>query len=302
MSDNPAGADGRDAPDARDAADVRNDADGRSAPDARDDGFAGEVRAELRRDLRSGPPEPDKHELVELRDVWLSFGDHPVLNGITLGVARGETLCILGGSGVGKSTVLRLILRLLLPDEGEVMIEGRDISAVSYVDVLQLRERMGMVFQGSALFDSLSVFDNVAFPLVEHTTMREDAIGARVREVLSFVDLEPDEVLDLLPAELSGGMRKRVAIARAIVHEPPILLFDEPTSGLDPITTRTINELILKLRRELSVCAVVVTHDVRSAAQIATETALLKDGEIVFNGSPEEMFASEDPYVRSFLS
>jgi len=278
-----------------------------SAVDGEAGGAAGgacadEVRTELRRELASDPQEPTKKEIVELRDVWLSFGDHQVLTGVTLGVARRETLCILGGSGVGKSTILRLILRLLLPDEGEVMIEGRDISAVSYVDVLQLRERMGMVFQGSALFDSLNVLDNVSFPLVEHTRMPEDEIEARVREVLTFVDLDPDEILDLLPSQLSGGMRKRVAIARAIVHKPPILLFDEPTSGLDPITTRTINELILKLRRELSVCAVVVTHDVASAARIATETALLKDGEIVFNGSPEEMFASDDPYVRLFLS
>ncbi|MCG8470114.1 MAG: ATP-binding cassette domain-containing protein [Gemmatimonadetes bacterium] len=264
--------------------------------------FAEEVRAEARRELETATTPERSSDLVELRDVRLSFGDNHVLNGITMGVGAGQTLCILGGSGVGKSTVLRLILRLLLPDSGEVLVEGRDISAVSNVDVLELRERMGMVFQGSALFDSLDVFDNVAFPLYEHTGMGDEAIMERVHEVLSFVDLDPDDVLRLLPAELSGGMRKRVAIARAIVHKPPILLFDEPTSGLDPITTRTIDELILKLRRELSVCAVVVTHDIRSAARIATETALLKDGQIIFNGTPEEMFSSEDSYVRTFLS
>ena len=181
-----------------------------------------------------------------------------------------------------------------------MLIEGRNISAVSRTEALELRERMGMVFQGSALFDSLSVFDNVAFPLYEHTELDDEVVRERVREVLSFVDLEPSEVLALLPSELSGGMRKRVAIARAIVHEPPILLFDEPTSGLDPITTRTIDELILKLRRELGVCVVVVTHDVRSASRIATETALLRDGEIIFRGTPEEMHASNDRYVRDF--
>lgn len=266
------------------------------------DAFRRDVREEIRRELDGDPPGDGRREVVGLSDVWLSFGDHTVLRGITLGVAQGETLCILGGSGVGKSTVLRLILRLLLPDRGQVLIEGRDISAVSYDDVLELREHMGMVFQRSALFDSLSVHDNIAFPLHEHTSQSDDEIRDRVREVLSFVDLEPEEVLDLLPAELSGGMQKRVAIARAIVHNPSILLFDEPTSGLDPITTRTIDELILKLRRELSVCAVVVTHDVRSAARIATGTALLKDGEIIFSGTPEEMFASEDAYVRAFLS
>jgi phospholipid/cholesterol/gamma-HCH transport system ATP-binding protein len=238
---------------------------------------------------------------VELRDVWLSYGDNEVLRGINFGVARGETLCILGGSGVGKSTILRLILRLIMPDRGEILLSGRDICTVGFEDVLALRQNMGMVFQASALFDSMNVFDNVAFPLLEHTTLGEDAIRERVEEVLSFVDLKPREVLDLLPAELSGGMRKRVGVARAIVHKPPILLFDEPTSGLDPVTTRTIDDLILKLRRELNVCAVVVTHDIRSAARIATEAALLLDGEITFKGSPEEMFASDDEYVRAFL-
>ena len=238
---------------------------------------------------------------VSLNDVRLAFGEHEVLRGISLDVCRGETLCILGGSGVGKSTILRLILRLLHPTAGQVLIEGRDITSVSQDDVLALRERMGMVFQGSALFDSLTVRDNISFPLYEHTRQRETEIEARVREVLSFVDLDPDDVLDLLPAELSGGMRKRVAIARAIVHEPPILLFDEPTSGLDPITTRTIDQLMLKLRRELNVCSIVVTHDLASASRIATESALLYEGEVIFNGTPEEMFASEIEYVRSFV-
>ena len=270
------------------------------APQPGSEAFEAELRDEIRRELEthgSGPGQPD---IVELRDVWLSFGDHEVLRGVSLGVARGGTLCILGGSGVGKSTILRLMLRLILPDRGEVLIEGRDISAVSRPEALALRERMGMVFQGSALFDSLNVFDNVAFPLYEHSNLEDEEIRERVEEVLSFVDLDPAVVLPLLPSALSGGMRKRVAIARAIVHRPPILLFDEPTSGLDPITTRTIDELILKLRRELHVCVVVVTHDVRSASRIATETALLKDGEIIFNGTPEEMHATDDRYVRAF--
>lgn len=270
------------------------------APPPGSEAFEAELRGEIRRELATHGRGTEEPEIVELRDVWVSFGDRQVLRGVTLGVARGGTLCILGGSGVGKSTVLRLMLRLLLPDRGEVLIEGRDISAVSRPEVLALRERMGMVFQGSALFDSLDVFDNVAFPLYEHTELGEAEIRDRVEEVLSFVDLDPGQVLPLLPSALSGGMRKRVAIARAIVHRPPILLFDEPTSGLDPITTRTIDALILKLRRELRVCVVVVTHDVRSASRIATETALLRDGEIIFYGTPEEMHASEDRYVRDF--
>ncbi|WP_428274593.1 ABC transporter ATP-binding protein [Candidatus Palauibacter sp.] len=269
-------------------------------PEPGSEAFEAELRDEIRRELETHGRGFGGPEIVELRDVWLSFGDHEVLRGVSLGVARGGTLCILGGSGVGKSTILRLMLRLLLPDRGEVLIEGRDISAVSRPEALALRERMGMVFQGSALFDSLNVFDNVAFPLYEHTTLADDKIRERVEEVLSFVDLDPAVVLPLLPSALSGGMRKRVAIARAIAHRPPILLFDEPTSGLDPITTRRIDELILRLRRELHVCVVVVTHDVRSASRIATETALLKDGEIIFSGTPEEMHATEDRYVRAF--
>lgn len=241
------------------------------------------------------------YETVEFRNVWLSFRNHTVLRGITIGVDHGETLCLLGGSGVGKSSILRLILGLTLPDDGEVIVEGQDITNVSRENLLKLRKHIGMVFQGSALFDSLTVFDNVAFALFEHTEMETGEIRQRVDEVLSFVDLDPKKVLTLMPAQLSGGMKKRVAIARAIVHQPNILLFDEPTSGLDPITTRVIDELILKLRAELSVCAVVVTHDVQSASRIATETALLRDGKIIFNGTPAEMFACEDEYVRSFL-
>lgn len=253
-------------------------------------------------EARAAPdPRADPDATVQLRDVWLSFGDHEVLSGIDLDVRRGETLCILGGSGAGKSTILRLLLRLLPPNRGNVFIEGRDITTARREDVLALRGRMGMVFQGSALFDSLTVRDNVAFPLREHTRMSEEDMRVRVDEVLSFVDLDPGEVLDLLPAELSGGMRKRVAIARAIVHEPPILLFDEPTSGLDPITTRVIDGLITKLRTELGVCAVVVTHDLRSAARISTEVALLLDGRVIFKGAVPEMRASEHPYVRAFL-
>ncbi|MDX1392996.1 MAG: ATP-binding cassette domain-containing protein [Gemmatimonadota bacterium] len=262
-----------------------------------------EVRAEIRREIGTLPEqEAGAGPTVSLDDVHLAFGDHEVLRGISFDVRRGETLCVLGGSGVGKSTILRLILRLLRPTKGRVLIEGRDITGVSHDDVLEIRERMGMVFQGSALFDSLTVRDNVAFPLYEHTRLGDAEIEGRVREVLTFVDLDPDEVLDLLPAELSGGMKKRVAVARAIVHEPPILLFDEPTSGLDPITTHTIDELILKLRSELHVCAVVVTHDLMSAARIATEVALLYEGRIVFKGTPEDMHASEQPYVKAFLA
>ena len=262
-----------------------------------------EVRAETRRELASLDTDGAGGEAcVELEDVYLAFGDNEVLCGVSFQVTAGETLCVLGGSGVGKSTILRLILRLIRPDRGRILVEGQDLVTASENEILDIRQRMGMVFQGSALFDSLTVLDNVAFPLREHRDLGEDEIRGRVEEVLTFVDLEPDEVVDLLPAELSGGMRKRVGIARAIVHEPEILLFDEPTSGLDPVTTKTIDSLILKLQREMGVCAVVVTHDIRSAARIASRAALLLDGEIIFMGTPEDMFASDDEYVRAFLS
>ena len=239
--------------------------------------------------------------VVELEDLCLKFGDHTVLQGVSLDLHRGETLSVLGGSGAGKSTILRLILGLSLPDSGQVRVEGHDIANVALTQVLALRRNMGMVFQEAALFDSLSVYDNVGFYLHEHTSLSEDEIRRRVRESLDLVDLEPDQVMDLLPAELSGGLTKRVGIARAVVHRPRILLYDEPTSGLDPITTRTINDLISKLQTELDVSSIVVTHDIRSAFRISNRVALLFEGVLVFVGGPEEMVASEDEYVREFL-
>jgi phospholipid/cholesterol/gamma-HCH transport system ATP-binding protein len=263
------------------------------------------VREEVRKALSdlgeaSGLP-AGEGPVVELSELYFSFGDHSVLEGITLDLHRGETLSVLGGSGAGKSTILRLILGLSVSDSGQVRLEGQDIANVPLRQVLSLRRNMGMVFQEAALFDSLSVYDNVAFYLHEHTKLGADEIGRRVRESLELVDLAPDQVMDLLPAELSGGMKKRVGIARAVVHRPRLLLYDEPTSGLDPITTRTINDLILKLQSELEVSSIVVTHDIRSAFRISNRVALLSEGVLVFVGSPEDMVASEDEYVRDFL-
>ena len=263
--------------------------------------FLREAQRELRRSEEGGRPAGDGPAAIEVHELSVGFRDHPVIEDVDFTVRPGETLCILGGSGAGKSTILRCILRLIHPDRGRILVHGRDITRVPFEEVLEIRRGMGMVFQASALFDSLSVYDNVAFPLREHTEMSEEEVGQRVRRVLTFVDLDPGEVADLLPAELSGGMKKRVAIARALAGSPQILLFDEPTSGLDPITTRTINRLIVKLRRELGVASVVVTHDIRSALRISNRVALLHEGRIVFMGSPEEMIASEDDYVREFL-
>jgi phospholipid/cholesterol/gamma-HCH transport system ATP-binding protein len=240
--------------------------------------------------------------VIQLQDVRLVFGDRVVLDGIDLEVQPRETLCILGGSGAGKSTILRLILGLLQADGGAIVVNGRDMAKATFEEKLDLRRDMGMVFQGAALFDSLTVFHNVGFYLFEHAKMSEAEILERVENALEVVDLVPSDVMDLLPSELSGGMRKRVGIARALVHEPRLLLYDEPTSGLDPITTQTIDELIAKLQRELGVTSVVVTHDLASAFRIADRLALLFEGNIAFEGTAKEMRNSEHPYVREFLA
>lgn len=247
--------------------------------------------------MTGAPSEP----IIALRDVRLSFGDRVVLNDIDLEVTERETLCILGGSGAGKSTILRLILGLIQPDSGSINVIGRDMSTASFDEVLEMRRDMGMVFQGAALFDSLTVFDNVGFYLFEHTDLPEAEIRQRVEHALEVVDLNPTDVMDLLPSELSGGMRKRAGVARAIIHEPKLLLYDEPTSGLDPITTRTIDHLVRKLQRDLGVTSVIVTHDMASVFRIADRLALLSEGDIVFEGTTEEMRRSEDSLVQEFL-
>ena len=250
---------------------------------------------------RSFEPNDSDSPVISLQDLSLYFGDHVVLDAISLEVGSGETVCILGGSGAGKSTILRLILGLIRPDGGQILVRGEDVATASRDELLLLRRDMGMVFQEAALFDSLTVYDNVAFYLHEHERLPEEEVGIRVREALLMVDLDPDQVVALLPAELSGGMKKRVGIARALIHRPSILLYDEPTSGLDPITTRTVDDLILKLQRDLGVTSVVVTHDIRSAFRIGNRVALLFEGRIMFQGSPEEMMDSDDGYVIEFL-
>ncbi len=265
------------------------------------------MRAELdeRHDLEASGTAvldvPDGSEtVIELAHVWLAF-DEPVLEDISLIVRRGETVVIAGESGTGKSTILKLILRLLIPDRGAVCIDGVRINDLTFEQALEIRRKMGMVFQGAALFDSMTVFENVAYPLREHTTLDESEIEQRVRQKLEFVDLDPDRVMEQLPAELSGGMKKRVGIARGMANDPEIMLYDEPTSGLDPLTTGTITRLAMKLQRELGVTSIVVTHDIRSAFRMGSKIALLANHKIVFFGTPEEMAASHDRYIRDFL-
>jgi phospholipid/cholesterol/gamma-HCH transport system ATP-binding protein len=262
-----------------------------------------QMRDEMGRDEESAPvaPTPEGDDaIVQLEDVWLAF-DRPILEGVSFAAYKGQTITVVGESGTGKSTILKLILRLLVAERGQVCVNGEDVGHLTYEEALKMRQQMGMVFQGSALFDSLSVFENVAYPLREHTKLDEHEIAERVRQKLSYVDLDPDQVMSLAPSELSGGMQKRVGIARGLAADPAIMLYDEPTSGLDPLTTATITNLIMKLQRDLGVTSIVVTHDIRSAFRMATRVALLHERRIVFFGTPEEMTASSDPYIQSFL-
>ena len=250
---------------------------------------------------RDGQPAPETTpKIIALESVSLAF-DVPVLERISFEAHDGETVVIVGESGTGKSTILKLILRLLVPDEGRVLVCGDDITDLSFEDALKVRQKMGMVFQGAALFDSMNVYENVAYPLREHTDMKEDEIEARVREKLGFVDLDPDQVMEKLPAELSGGMKKRVGIARGMANNPQIMLYDEPTSGLDPLTTATITRLIKKLQQELGVTSIVVSHDIRSSKWMASKIAVLYDHKICFFGTPEELVGSDDEYLKDFL-
>jgi phospholipid/cholesterol/gamma-HCH transport system ATP-binding protein len=273
-----------------------------------DDRKSAAVRHAIRSELAVDAPADEaraakrssEESVVELQHVSLAF-DVPIIEDVSLVTRDGETVAIVGESGTGKSTILKLVLRLLVPDRGRVLIDGEDITPLTFEEALAVRQKMGMVFQGAALFDSMSVFENVAYPLREHTEMSDDEIEQRVREKLQFVDLDVDRVIEQFPAELSGGMRKRVGIARGMANNPRIMLYDEPTSGLDPLTTGTIVRLIMKLQRELGVTSLVVSHDIRAVFRMANKVALLHDRRISFLGTPEEMAGSEDQYIQDFL-
>lgn len=238
---------------------------------------------------------------VQLEQVSVAF-QRPVLRDLSLSVATAETVAVVGESGTGKSTVLRLMLGLQRPDAGRVRVMGQDVNAATVAELRALRAKVGMVFQGAALFDSLSTFENVAFGLREAGEMSEADVRNRVRETLALVDLDPDEVSQTLPAQLSGGMRKRVGIARAVAPRPALLLYDEPTAGLDPLTSETVTQLMQRLQRDLHVTSVVVSHDVRAMMRIADRIALLRDGAFAFLGSPDEMRSCDEPYTHAFLA
>jgi phospholipid/cholesterol/gamma-HCH transport system ATP-binding protein len=236
---------------------------------------------------------------VEFQDLFKAYGPKHVLRGATLKVYRGEVLVILGGSGTGKSVTLRHMLGLEAPDSGRVIVEEEDITELPEEELYRVRKKFGMLFQSGALFDSMTVFENVAFPLREHTEMSEEEIARAVREKLELVNLPNTE--NLMPVDLSGGMRKRVGLARSIVLDPQVILYDEPTTGLDPITAQTINELIVDLQAKLNVTSVVVTHDIHSAFYVGDRIAFLHQGVFEWIGSMEEARDSDNPRLRDFL-
>jgi phospholipid/cholesterol/gamma-HCH transport system ATP-binding protein len=272
--------------------------------------------------------DPNHHRLspaIELKDVVKYYDDALILNKISFTVRRGETKIILGGSGSGKSTILKLIIGLEKPDDGEIWVDGENISRYRESDLMSVRQKIGMVFQEGALFDSLSVADNVAYRLHEQGELEEEEILAIVKMTLGFVELE--EAIDKMPAELSGGMRRRAAIARALVGGPKIMLYDEPTAGLDPLTARTINELVIKLRDLEGVSSVFVTHRLKDVSTMSnqylthhdgwlryrreeegnlclinTRLLMLREGEIIFDGFDEEIRRSQDEYIQQFLA
>jgi phospholipid/cholesterol/gamma-HCH transport system ATP-binding protein len=237
--------------------------------------------------------------MISVIGLVKSFGDKRVLEGIDLDVMPGESLVVVGGSGAGKTVFLKHLIGLLHPDDGHVVVAGVDLTLASPQVALDLRKRFGMSFQEGALFDSMSVFDNIAFPIRRHTDASPEEVAARVRECLNLVRLEGIE--RKAPAELSGGMRRRVGFARAIALRPEILLFDEPTTGLDPVNTAAIGNVINQLRRSLEVTVVTITHDMSLAFRVADRIAMIRRGRIIALDSPEHFRSSDDPYVMAFL-
>jgi len=237
--------------------------------------------------------------LYQLTGVTKSFGEKDVLCGIDLEIVAGETLVILGGSGTGKSVLLRMLIGLIEADGGSIRFEGEDVTHLGERDYYPIRKRVSYLFQGGALFDSMNVYQNLAYPLREHAKLEHEQILPKVRESLARVELEKIE--HLYPSDLSGGMMKRVALARAIINEPEVILYDEPTTGLDPLTTRTINRLIRKLQDELEITSVVVTHDMSTAAHVADRLAFLEGGKLAFVGTMREARSSSHKMLRAYL-
>ncbi|MBI1387225.1 MAG: ATP-binding cassette domain-containing protein [bacterium] len=236
--------------------------------------------------------------MIQLVDVYKNLGGKQILNGASMDIEDGETRVILGRSGEGKSVCIKHICRLMQPDRGEVWVNGADISRLKESELGELRKTVGLLFQYAALFDSMNVLENVGFTLFERK-VPVDEIRERVRETLKMVRL--GDILDKMPSELSGGMKKRVGLARSIIQKPKILLYDEPTTGLDPVTSDAINDLIIHLAKQLKVTSVVITHDMVSAFKIATKISFLYQGRFIFTGTPEETRESDDPIIQQFI-
>lgn len=237
--------------------------------------------------------------MIEVCNLEKSFGTHLILEGVNFCINRGESVVIIGRSGGGKSVLLKHLIALLKPDNGQVLIDGENIVPMNERQLLRVRRKFGMLFQGAALFDSMTVAENIAFAFRREQTLAESEIAAKVAHVLDLVDLPGIENKN--PSELSGGMRKRVGLARAIVYEPQIVLYDEPTTGLDPIASDSIDKLILRVRDRLNVTSVVVTHDMRSARRVGHRILMLHGKKIYAGGTPDEIFESKDPIVRRFI-
>lgn len=238
--------------------------------------------------------------MIQVVDLHKSFGEHRVLNGVSLEIASGEAVVIIGRSGGGKSVLLKHLIGLAMPDSGRVLVDGQELTGMTERQLIQVRRKFGMLFQGAALFDSLTVEENVGFPLTHAGKVPREEVKRRVREALEMVDLAGTELKK--PSELSGGMRKRVGLARAIVYRPSIILYDEPTTGLDPIVSDDIDRLIQRVSQRLKVTSVVVTHDMRSARRVGQRILMLHNGRIYATGTPEEMFESKDPIVSQFVN
>ncbi|MDO8535977.1 MAG: ABC transporter ATP-binding protein [Candidatus Omnitrophota bacterium] len=238
--------------------------------------------------------------MIEIINVSKSFDGHKVLDNLNLNIKTGESTVIIGRSGCGKSVLLKHIIGLLRPDSGHILIDGKDITRMDEKELSSVRMKFGMLFQGAALFDSLNILENVGFALIEHTNTPRAEVVKRVKESLALVGLKDIEYKK--PAELSGGMRKRVGLARAIIVRPEIMLYDEPTTGVDPIMGDSVNDLIIKLHTKLNVTSIAVTHDMTSAYKIADRVAMLYNGKIIADGTPDEIKNTKDPIVRQFIT
>ncbi|MBI5774978.1 MAG: ABC transporter ATP-binding protein [Verrucomicrobia bacterium] len=237
--------------------------------------------------------------MIEVRDLKKRFGTHQVLNGVNLHIESGESVVIIGRSGGGKSILIKHLIGLLRPDSGAVLVDGQDITPMNERQLLEVRRKFGMLFQGAALFDSLTVAENVSFMLRREGKHTPGEIAARVEQALDMVELQGTQ--NKKPSELSGGMRKRVGLARAIIYQPEIVLYDEPTTGLDPVVSDSIDQLIQRVRDRLKVTSIVVTHDMRSARRVGQRILMLYEGKIYFTGTPDEAFSSKDPVVERFV-